>query len=47
MILRNQIIADTIIFLTLFGILSLFIYVKSFATVIQKKYATDNDCSNY
>lgn len=47
MIFRNTIIADLIIFFTLFAILSIFIVVKSNATIISAKYSTDNDCTNY
>lgn len=46
-LLRNKIAADIILFFTLFGILSIFIYVKSAAGIVAKKYKVDNDCSNY
>ena len=46
-IFRNNIIVDAILFLLLFGILSAFVYVKSSATIVAKKYITDNDCTNY
>ena len=46
-ILRNKILADILIFTTLFIILCLFIFVKSWTSLVNKKYDVDNDCSNY
>jgi len=46
-ILRNQIIAYSLIFFILFGILISFIYVKKKIFEINHKYQTGNDCSSY